>query len=262
MSENIQLALMSARGVGCKVVNIGVEDIMEGRPHLVLGIISQRVRIQLLSKIDLRHVPELILLLEPGEELADLLKLPPEKILLRWLNFHLRRAGSDRTVSNFTTDIRDSEVRGDAPRIARAARRDSAPLAPPARAAQAYILLLNQLERACDLGGLRLTEPEARAAAMLRQAEKLGVSKYVAPADVASGNAKLNLAFVANIFNTRHGLTLEEPPKELAGQLEHLGELLDEDKGDTREERVFRYWINRRGPPPVRSASVRRLRGR
>jgi plastin-1 len=30
-------------------------------------------------------------LLAPGEELATLLKLPPEETLLRWINFHLEK---------------------------------------------------------------------------------------------------------------------------------------------------------------------------
>lgn len=37
---------------------------------------------------------------------------------------------------------------------------------------------------------------------MLREADKLGCRQFVTPADVVSGNPKLNLAFVANLFNT------------------------------------------------------------
>ena len=29
----------SCKGIGCKVVNIGPDDIAEGKPHLVLGLI-------------------------------------------------------------------------------------------------------------------------------------------------------------------------------------------------------------------------------
>ena len=43
-----------------------------------------------------------------GEELADLDKLGPEKLLLRWMNYHLARAGYSKTVSNFGKDIADS----------------------------------------------------------------------------------------------------------------------------------------------------------
>lgn len=41
-----------------------------------------------------------------------------------------------------------------------------------------------------------------RAGFMLQEADKLGCRQFVTPADVVSGNPKLNLAFVANLFNT------------------------------------------------------------
>lgn len=37
---------------------------------------------------------------------------------------------------------------------------------------------------------------------MLQQAEKLGCKQFVTPADVVAGNPKLNMAFVANLFNS------------------------------------------------------------
>jgi hypothetical protein len=44
----------------------------------------QLVKIHLLNSINLKNHPELVRLLEAGEELADLLKLPPDQLLLRW----------------------------------------------------------------------------------------------------------------------------------------------------------------------------------
>lgn len=38
--------------------------------------------------------------------MADLMKLSPENILLRWVNYHLERAGVPRRISNFTSDIK------------------------------------------------------------------------------------------------------------------------------------------------------------
>lgn len=37
---------------------------------------------------------------------------------------------------------------------------------------------------------------------MLQQADKLGCKQFVTPTDVVAGNPKLNIAFVANLFNT------------------------------------------------------------
>ena len=36
---------------------------------------------------------------------------------------------------------------------------------------------------------------------MLQESEKIGCRAFVSPDDVVSGNYKLNLAFVANLFN-------------------------------------------------------------
>jgi hypothetical protein len=44
-------------------------------------------------------------LAEEGEDLAALNKLPPEKILIRWINFHLKKAGQDRRVENLGKDL-------------------------------------------------------------------------------------------------------------------------------------------------------------
>ena len=51
MTENNNLALNAAKSVGLKVVNIGSADLMEGRPHLVLGIVWQIVKMSLLAKV-------------------------------------------------------------------------------------------------------------------------------------------------------------------------------------------------------------------
>ena len=45
---------------------------------------------------------------------------------------------------------------------------------------------------------------------MLVQADRLGCRQFVTPADVVSGNPKLNLAFVANLFNKYPSLTKPE----------------------------------------------------
>lgn len=49
-----------------------------------------------------------------------------------------------------------------------------------------------------------------RAENMLQQADRLGCRQFVTPADVVAGNPKLNLAFVANLFNKYPSLTKPE----------------------------------------------------
>lgn len=51
---------------------------------------------------------------------------------------------------------------------------------------------------------------ERRAELMLQQAARLDCRQFVSPHDVASGNSKLNLAFVANLFNMHPALEKAE----------------------------------------------------
>jgi len=60
--------------------------------------------------INLHDQPGLAALLEDDETLEDLMKLSPEQILLRWVNYHLRESGCSRRVTNLTSDIKDSVV--------------------------------------------------------------------------------------------------------------------------------------------------------
>jgi len=48
--ENQNLCILSARSIGCNVVNIGPQDLIDGKPHLILGLIWQIVKIGLFSK--------------------------------------------------------------------------------------------------------------------------------------------------------------------------------------------------------------------
>ena len=43
--ENLTLAINSAQAIGCNVVNIGPEDLQAGKPHLVLGLLWQIIRV-------------------------------------------------------------------------------------------------------------------------------------------------------------------------------------------------------------------------
>ncbi|CAH0367143.1 unnamed protein product [Pelagomonas calceolata] len=231
--ENCNLAINAAKDVGCRVTNIGPRDIMTARPHLVLGLLWQAIRLLLTQKISLKEHPGLVALLEGDETLQQLLALPPERILVRWLNYHLARAGSARRVAGFGRDLMDSEV---------------------------YAVVMQQLYGA-EVQPVDLTTPdlEARAARVLANAAAVGVAPFIKPRDVAAGNAKLNLAFVAQLFNDRPGLEVvadEAVARELAG--------LDlDDAGDTREARTFKLWMNSleawAGPDATDAVQIRDL---
>ncbi|GJQ66980.1 putative calcium ion binding protein [Trypoxylus dichotomus] len=213
--ENLTLALSSAQAIGCNVVNIDAHSLEKGTPHLVLGLVWQIIRIGLFNQITLEHCPGLTSLLTDEEKIEDLLKLSPEAILLRWVNYHLERAGVSNRISNFQSDITDSEV---------------------------YTHLLKQIaptEAGVNTEALYERDLHERAEKMLQQAAKLKCRSFVTPQDVVNGVYKLNLAFVANLFNNYPGL------EQTNGTLEGY-ETIEE----TREEKTYRNWINSMGVSP------------
>lgn len=212
-TENHNLAINSASSIGCNVTNIGRTDLEDGKAHLVLGLIWQIIRIGLLSEVNLASHPGLVHLLEEGETIDDLLKLSPEEILIRWVNYHLRKAGINRQIANFSSDIKDSI---------------------------AYIHLLHQIaprEKGIMTHYENDPDDEQRAECMLCEADKLGCRAFITCKDVVKGNAKLNLAFVANLFNNYPGL--EKPDDFEEDQFE-----------ETREEKTYRNWMNSMGVNP------------
>ena len=210
MTENNNIVIESAKGIGCSVVNIGSGDIIEAREHLILGLIWQIIRRGLLGKIDIKLHPELYRLLDEDETLEQFLRLPPEQILLRWFNYHLKAAGWQRRVANFSSDVKDGEN---------------------------YTVLLAQIApEHCTRGPLQTRDLLQRAEQVLQNADTLGCRKFLTPTSLVAGNPKLNLAFVANLFNIWPALdAITEEEKLVIDDFDAEGE---------REARVFTLWLN------------------
>ncbi|XP_035665743.1 plastin-2-like [Branchiostoma floridae] len=56
--------------------------------------------------VDMLVCVGLVQLLMDGEDMEDLLKLSPEELLLRWVNYHLEKAGHNKRITNFGPDIK------------------------------------------------------------------------------------------------------------------------------------------------------------
>lgn len=212
-NENHTLCLNSAKAVGCTVVNIGTQDFIEGRRHLVLGVISQIIKIQLLADLNLKKTPQLVELVDDSKDVEELMSLPPEKILLRWMNFQLKKAQYKKIVTNFSSDVKDAE---------------------------AYAHLLNVLApEHSKPSALAAKNTLERAKLVLEHADRMGCKRYLTPKDILEGSPNLNLAFVAHVFQHRNGLSTQK-------QISFL-ETSPDDAIISREERAFRFWINSLG---------------
>nr|VZI36664.1 unnamed protein product [Spirometra erinaceieuropaei] len=219
-NENLTLVINSAAAIGCCVVNIGPEDILQGKRHLVLGLIWQLIRKAIVDTITLSQHTELAALLLPGETLEELSALKPEELLMRWVNFHLANAGSDRRLTNFHSDINDSVI---------------------------YAILMEQIapidKKAHMINSKAILDEydiQKRAGIVMENARILDASTLLSPEDIylasdTNQRDKLNLGFVATLFNMYPGL---ENPGDLEIQPESL------------EEKTYRNWMNSMGVSP------------
>jgi len=113
-------------------------------------------------------------------------------------------------VNNFSSDVKDGEN---------------------------YTVLMNQLAPdQCSRGPLQTKDLLQRAEEVLQNADTLDCRKFLTPTSLVAGNPKLNLAFVANLFNTHPGL---DPITE-----EEKADIEDFDAEGEREARVFTLWLN------------------
>ncbi|KAF3774582.1 Fimbrin-5 [Nymphaea thermarum] len=170
--------------------------------------------IQLLADLNLRKTPQLVELVDDSKDVEELMGLSPEKILLRWMNFHLKKAGYKKNITNFSSDVKDGE---------------------------AYAFLLNVLApEHCNPAALDAKDPSERANMVLEHAERMDCKRYLTPKDIVEGSPNLNLAFVARIFHHRNGLSVDSKKISFA-------ERMTDDVQTSREERAFRLWINSLG---------------
>ena len=144
-----------------------------------------------------------------------------DAILLRWLNFHLEAAGSQKRVHNFGKDVLDAE---------------------------AYTIVLHQLDENCDDDGLKDKDINKRMKKVLKNAKKIGAVPFITnPKHLTGGNERLNMLFVASVFNAKNGLddlVLDE--EEIEKVLRDKAKCDDKD-GDPRMERAFKNFINSLG---------------
>ena len=116
--ENLTLAINSAKAIGCVVIGIdshtlnssqvrviitsglSIFSLFQGKKWLVLGLVWQLIKMYLFKQISISNVPGLINLLMEGEDISDMMKLSPEQLLIRWVNYQLDKVGHYWTNSN------------------------------------------------------------------------------------------------------------------------------------------------------------------
>ena len=103
-----------------------------------------------------------------------------------------------------------------------------------------YTVLLHQFKPdQCSTAPLQTRDLHTSAEQVLQDAASISCRKYLTPSSLIAGSPHLNLAFIANLFNTHPGLKLlnEQEAKD-------YGTVEDFDAEGEREARVFTLCLN------------------
>jgi len=101
-------------------------------------------------------------------------RLPPHDILVRWINYHLKKADHKSTIRSLSPDLKDLEA--------------------------LTVLLWSLAPSQCNKRALSMDNPTRRARLVLDNAEKLDCPKVATAAALASGHDRMIFSLVAHLF--------------------------------------------------------------
>ncbi|KAJ3432049.1 fimbrin-2 [Anaeramoeba flamelloides] len=213
--ENHTLCVNSALALGCNVRGISSKDLLNEEEVPCLQLCWEIIKAGLLSKLNAEKHPEILELCEKSERQSGITALHPEDLILRWVNYHLKRGGYKKKLTNFSDDLKDSVILG---------------------------LLLSQLDpKNCPIKKLlSIKDTEQRAKLICKFTHAMKITYFLSPIGITRGEDKLNLAFLAYLFDIKSGIQAQKKPKSHS-KIPDVG---------TREERSFRMWINSLGVKP------------
>lgn len=211
VNSNLNVVIKACKSIkGLVVVNLGAEDILQGNRDLVLGLLWQIIHGRLLSDVSLQAHPELLRLAEAGESLVSLATLKPEALLLRWVNYHLSRAGTNRRVSNFGKDLADSE-----------------PLVRLLHAIAPQVVSEQDVDRLLAIDASTIDGRQRRAQGLLEYVKQLLPDLSMQQDDIAHGSVRLNCILTARLLNGHIGIRVPSE-EEFEGLQKKLAEAHEE----------------------------------
>ncbi len=71
---------------------------------MVMGLVWQLIKMYLFSKITVSRVPGLVSMLRDGEDISEIMKLSPEQLLLRWVNYQLEKVRMNCSINSCYLD--------------------------------------------------------------------------------------------------------------------------------------------------------------
>jgi len=202
ISATSQLAALRADLVGYNVDSFGDVGLLVDHPTITTTS-GSRVTLKTLPPFPTEE--EIEILRESrhagAHEVLDFtkpnaaLELPPDLIILRWVNFHLRAAGYNKVVENLSSDLQDSEE---------------------------LAVVLSACSKHCESSGtlpikLRNVDVEARAQEIVGRAAKLGIPEHLLSVeDIVLGSSDMLYSVLAYLFCTSPMLQSDPSPWQVA----------------------------------------------
>ncbi|KAJ6253660.1 fimbrin-1 [Anaeramoeba flamelloides] len=218
--ENHTLCINSALAIGCNVKGITAKALINEEENSCLQFCWEIIKQGLLSKISLLNHPELSELCQGSESMQELTSISPEDLLLRWVNYLITKSGYNNEKNklicqNFDNDLKDGLIFG---------------------------IILNQIDnKKCPIEPILQSQGiETRADYLANNATNLGINYFICTESLIKIEPKLNLAFLAYLFDQKNGIKTETNTN-INIRMPDFG---------TREERSFRLWINSLGVKP------------
>eukprot|EP01121_Diplochlamys_sp_Union-15-3_P011348 TRINITY_DN3278_c0_g1_i1.p1 TRINITY_DN3278_c0_g1~~TRINITY_DN3278_c0_g1_i1.p1 ORF type:complete len:276 (+),score=35.07 TRINITY_DN3278_c0_g1_i1:415-1242(+) len=106
--DNLNLCINSGRASGCRLNSVDTKEMEKGNATQILTFLWEVVKIGTYNKMR-NHRSQLENIRQPNEELKDVAQLPPDLVLIRWVNYTLREEQM-QPVRSITNDFRDSVV--------------------------------------------------------------------------------------------------------------------------------------------------------
>lgn len=229
--ENLQLVLSTAAAGGVDLPKEGVVPavataVESGDAETTIDTVWSLWRHTLLSSINVRKNNDLVVLLKPGEEVKDLAGVQPTAMLLRWMNYQLKAAGSHREVKDWGEELKDAVALSIILRQVASEYSEGLPAGEDAAVAASE------------------ADVEALANEILSASFGVGVPAWFSSGAITGGIPRTQIAFVAMLFAASPCLTRSDAESTGSSVAEELAEMAEDlDEEGTREVRMLRQWI-------------------
>lgn len=199
VNGNLNYIVSTAKSIeALKIVNFGAEDILNCNKELVLGLLRQIYNCKLSHGLNVRALPQLIVLMKDGEDLASFCRLKGDSILIRWVNYHLENAHCHERINSLDGCLCDGII----------------------LAKLIHHLFPTILDENC-LNLILSCSVQERVQKLAAVSDSLGCSDFFTVENILSGDSKASFACLASIFDKNVGIFLPSQSEFRMLQKEH-----------------------------------------